>query len=102
MAHIISYSHFTSATLSRHSFDEAWFAIQSWKGYLQSFPGYLGMRLAARPLEDNNIHFHVATDWEEPEQLEEWLHSEWSAASLLKSLRDPATEIVEESYEVFA
>lgn len=102
MAHVVSYSHFTTATLTRESFDEAWFAIQSWKGYLQSFPGYLGVRLAARPLEDGNIHFHVATDWEHVEQLEEWLHSHWSASALLKSLRHPATNVVEENYEIFA
>lgn len=102
MAHIDSYSHVTTATIPRDVWDECWFALQSWKGYLQSFPGFLSMRLAARPLENGDVRVHSATVWEYPEQLEAWRDSDWSAESILTTLSQPAYDVVEETYEDFS
>lgn len=99
MAHIISYSHDTTASIPARSWDEAWFAIQSWKGYLQSFPGMLSIRMAARALENGDIRFHSSLMWEEPEQLEEWRESHWSMKNLLSSIDPPAYDIEEETLE---
>jgi heme-degrading monooxygenase HmoA len=87
MAHIVSYSHITLATVPSEVWDECWFTLQSWKGYLQSFPGYLGMHLAARALEDGDVRVHSATVWEHPEQLEAWRESEWSVSGAQRAVR---------------
>ena len=102
MGHIVSYSHVTTATVPADTWDEAWFSLSSWKGYLQSFPGYKGMRLAARPLENGDVRVHCATIWEYPEQLEEWRKSDWSAEAILSSLRTPAYDVIEETFEDFS
>ncbi len=99
MASVSSYSHITVSTIHKETWDEAWFSIMSWKGYLQSFPGFLQVRLAAREMENQDIRFHVVTVWEYVEQLEEWVKSKWSAESLLKSLPQSAYDIVTEAYE---
>jgi len=99
MAHVASYSHITIATIPRESWDDAWFAIESWKGYLQSFPGLLGIRLSARPLHNGDVRFHVSTVWEYPEQLDVWRRSQWSADSLLGALEQPAYDIEAAAYE---
>ena len=102
MAHIVSYSHVTSASIPRDAWDEAWYSILSWKGYLQSFPGLLTFRLAARALDNGDVRFHSATVWEYPEQLETWRESQWSAESLLTKLSHTAYDIDEETFEDFA
>lgn len=102
MAYIVSYSHITTANIPKESWDEAWLSLMSWKGYLQSFPGLLSMRMAARALENGDIRFHSATIWEYPEQLEEWRESSLSAEALLSSFRHPAYDIEEETFEDFA
>ena len=99
MANVSSYSHVTTAVIPKDSWDEAWFAIESWKGYMQSFPGLLTVRVSARALENGDIRFHSATIWEYPEQLEVWRSSPWSVRQLLTSVRTPAYDIDEETYE---
>jgi hypothetical protein len=99
MAYIVSYSHDTFASIPEEAWDEAWFAIASWKGYLQSFPGMLSIRLSARALENGDVRFHSSLLWEDPEQLEEWRGSQWSMNSLLKTITPPAYDIDEETFE---
>jgi hypothetical protein len=101
MAYISSYSHVTTASIPAEAWDEAWFAIQSWKGYLQSFPGNTGIHLAARALENGDVRFHAALSFEYPELLEEWRSSHWSMDNLLKSISKPAYDIDEETFEDF-
>ena len=102
MGHIISYSHVTTATIPAETWDEAWFTLSSWKGYLQSFPGYKGVHLAARHLENGDVRVHCATRWEYPEQLEEWRKSKWSVEALLTNLRHAAYDVDEQTYEDFS
>ncbi len=99
MAYIISYSHQTEGSVPQAVWDEAWYIIQSWKGYLQSFPGFIQTHMAARPLDNGDVRFLVLTRWEYPEQLEEWSSSQWSAARLLGALRQPAYDVVTYTYE---
>ena len=101
MAHVISYSHLTMASIPENAWDEAWFSIQSWKGYLQSFPGLLSIRMSARALDNGDVRFHVSTAWEYPEQLETWRESKWSAESLLTSISQPAYDVDQETLEDF-
>ncbi len=102
MAHVNGYTHLTTATIHKEVWDEAWFAIQSWKGYLQSFPGFLTMRVLARALDNGDVRFHSATVWEYPEMLEAWRESQWSAESLLRAISQPAYDIIEETFEDFS
>lgn len=102
MAHIVSYSHITVGHISREIWDEAWFAVESWKGFLQSFPGFMHVRLSARAVDDELIRFHSVTTWDYLEQLEEWRESQWSADALLKSLDMPAQDIHNETFEDLA
>ncbi len=102
MAYIFSYSVVTDATIPADAWDEAWFAMQSWKGYLQAFPGLLAIRFAARALENGDVRFHSSTIWEYPEQLEEWRTSHWSMVNLLNSISQPAYDVTEEIYEDFS
>ncbi len=99
MAAISSYSHFTLGSVHAEAWDEAWYTIQSWKGYLQSFPGLISFHMAARPLDNGDVRFQVVTTWEYPEQLEEWQGSRWSAEKLLAVLRQPAYDVISETYE---
>ncbi len=102
MAYIFSYSHITTATIPAESWDEAWFAMQSWKGYLQAFPGLLAVRLSARAMENGDVRFHSQTSWEYPEQLAEWRDGHWSMRNLLSSISKPAFDIAEETMEDFS
>lgn len=102
MSHVVSYSHVTTATIPAESWDETWFGLSSWKGYLQSFPGFKGIHVGARELENGDIRVHTVTVWEYPEQLEEWRGSRWSAEALFSGLRTPGYDIVEETYEDFS
>ncbi len=99
MAYIASYSHVTTGVVPRDSWDEIWFAFQSWKGYLQSFVGLQSVRISARALDNGDIRVHTATIWDEPEHLESWRESQWSFKNLLVNVRHPAYDIDEETYE---
>lgn len=102
MAHIPSYSHLTSAAIPADSWDESYFGLLSWKGYLQAFPGFIAMRVSARALENGDVRVHVQTVWEHPEYLEEWRGSKWTARYLLEAINPPGYNIVEETLEDFA
>lgn len=102
MAHVSAYSQMTTATVPRGVWDESWFSLASWKGYLQSLPGCLGIRLAARTLESRDVRLHVTTLWEHPEERQAWLESAWSAEHLLRNLDQPAYDLVTEEYDVFS
>lgn len=97
MPYPVSFSHLTSASVPGAAWDEAWMALESWKGYLQAFPGFLRLRMSARALDGGDVRLHVAISWEHTEQLEEWLGSRWTASGLLRSLSRPAFDITEES-----
>lgn len=101
MAHLTSYSHVLTCNIPRSVWDEAWFTLQSWKGYLQSFPGFIALRMAARELDNGDIRFHTMTVWEYPEQLQEWRASQWSADALLHSISDHVYDMDDEIFEDF-
>jgi hypothetical protein len=101
MAYVSSYSHVTRASIPAEAWDETWFAVQSWKGYLQSFPGILSIHFAARPLENGDVRFHSSLAWEYPELLEEWRNSHWSMRDLLAAISQPAYDVQEETLEDF-
>lgn len=102
MAYVGTFSHVTVGTIPSEVWDEAWFSIESWKGYLQSFPGYQTMRFAARTLENGDVRVHLAIVWEYPEQLQEWAQSSWTGAALLRALAKPAYDISTETFEDLA
>ncbi|MDQ6737674.1 MAG: hypothetical protein M3Z30_08240 [Gemmatimonadota bacterium] len=101
MAHVSAYSQVTTGTVPRAVWDESWFSIASWKGYLQSIPGCLGIHLAARRLESGDARIHVTTLWQHDEQRQAWVESDWAAERLLRSLDRPAYDIITEAYDVF-
>jgi len=98
MAHVESYSHATSGTIPSGGWAVAWFTISSWKGFIQSFPGFMSRRLSIRSDDNGDVRFQTVVVWSEVEQLEEWVSSQWSAESLLASLDPPAQNVVSESF----
>ena len=102
MAQIVAYSHNTTLSIPAEAWDEAWFTLMSWKGYLQSFPGFLELRLAGRALDNGDVRLHTATLWDYPEQLEAWRESDFSVRKLLQGLRRPVYDVEEETLEAFA
>lgn len=99
MAYIIGYSRLTSLTVPATAWDEAWFALASWKGYMQSFPGYQAIRISARALDNGDVRVHTAVSFEYPEQLEEWRTGPFTIEHLLTSIDEPAYDVVGESVE---
>lgn len=102
MAHIASYSHLTIGTVPADAWDEAWFALQSWKGYLQSLPGFMAVRIGARALNNGDVRLLTTTVWAYPEHLESWRESHWSARTILEAISRPIYDVVEETLEDFA
>ena len=99
MAYVVSYARVTNATIPKDIWDEVWLSIQSWKGFLQSIPGFYSMRFAARRLENGDIRILMMTNWHEPEQLDAWHSTQWSADKLLKSFEQDAYDVTSETYE---
>ncbi len=102
MAHIISYSNMVMASVPQEYWDEAWFTFNSWKGYLQSFPGHLSTRISARPLENGDVRMFITTVWRDPEELEEWRGSQYSAEVLIKKITKGVYDIINEVFEDFS
>jgi len=99
MAYVSSYSHVTSGSVAAAGWEEAWDTAASWKGYLQSFPGLLAVRISARPLDDGGVRVRLETVWEHRGQLEEWAGSPYAGTALLAGLDLPASEITDEIFE---
>ncbi len=99
MAHIISYSHLTVASVPADVWDSAWFSLMSWKGYLQSFPNGNTIRISAYALENGDVRVYTFTVWDNIEALETWRGSEWSARSILEAIQPPAYDISEATLE---
>ncbi len=99
MAYVSSYSHVTAGSVPGARWDEAWDTTASWKGYLQSFPGLLAVRISARALDDGDVRVRLETVWEHREQLEEWATCPYAGTALLAGLDTPAYDIVEEILE---
>jgi hypothetical protein len=99
MAYISSYSHVTSGSVAAALWEEAWDTAASWKGYLQSFPGLLAVRISARALVDGDVRVRLEAVWEHLEQLEEWAACPYTGTALLAGLDTPASDITEEVFE---
>ena len=102
MAHVVSHSHLYMASVPAETWDEAWFVMMTWKGMLQSYPGHRGTRISAFPLENGDVRLHALTIWDNPEQLEEWLHSGWSADALLGHVEPSPYDLEQATLEDFA
>lgn len=102
MAEVASYTSLTMATVPQTTWDEAWLALISWKGYLQAFPGHISTRVSARALENGDVRVFVSTVWEYIEQLEEWRGSEFSAEKILTMIDPPAYDTIVETLEDFS
>ena len=102
MAEITSYSHLIEASIPAISWDEAWFALLTWKGYLQSLPGHESTRISAYPLENGDVRLYVTVHWRYPEEMEEWRQSEWSAGDFLSNLQTPPYDVLEVVMEDFS
>ena len=99
MAYVSSYSLVTAGSVPKSRWEEAWDTAASWKGYLQSFPGLLSVRISARELEDGDVRVKLETIWEHREQLEEWAACPYAATKLLAGLDTPAYDVTDEVFE---
>ena len=99
MAYVSSHSHVTAGSVPIATWEEAWDTAASWKGYLQSFPGLLAVRISARALDDGDVRVKLVTVWEHREQLEEWAACPYAGTQLLAGLDTPAYNITEETFE---
>lgn len=102
MAEVTSYSHMVVASVPEHSWDEAWFALLTWKGFLQSLPGHMSTRVSAYPLGNGDVRLYVTVHWRYPEQMEEWMASDWSANKLLGHMKSPPYDVEEHILEDFS
>lgn len=102
MPYVASYSNITTAEIPEGSWEEAWAFLASWRGFLPSIPGFLESSIGARRIDDERVRIHTVTTWEELEQLEEWLASEWTAAKSLARLTHPPDSVSEEVIEDYA
>ncbi|HZD78864.1 MAG TPA: hypothetical protein VE646_02330 [Actinomycetota bacterium] len=91
-----SYTHLIAGSIPRDTWQEAWYSISTWKGYLQSFPGFLRLRVSIRELEGGDIRVAIATIWEHEEQLDAWLGGQWRADRILQQLSTPAYDVTDE------
>ncbi len=98
MPYIAGYSHITLASVPAGVKDEVWLSLESWVGYLQSFPGLMEIHISARELENQDIRFLIDTRWQYPEQMETWMDSKWAADKLLRAFPQPAYDIVSEPF----
>jgi hypothetical protein len=99
MAYVNSYSHVTAGSVPAARWEEAWDTAASWKGYLQSLPGLLAVRISARPLDDGDVRVRLEAVWEHREQLEEWAACPYAGTALLAGLDTPAHDVTEEVFE---
>ena len=99
MAYVSSYSHVTAGSVHAAEWEEAWDTAASWKGYLQSFPGLLEVRVSARPLADGDVRVRLEAVWEYREQLDEWAACPYTGTKLLAGLDTPAHDVTEEIFE---
>lgn len=102
MPYVASYSNVTRATVDDAVWKETWTFLASWRGYLQSIPGFLTASIGARRLSDDRVRVHTVTTWEDLALLEDWLSSEWTAAKRFARLSIPAVDVDEEIIEDYA
>jgi len=102
MAEVVGYSHLTRATVPERSWDGTWFALQTLKGYLQSFPGHIMTRISARPVANGEVRVIVSIHWQHPEQLEAWRESDLSIARMFQTIEPAPHDIEEETLEDFS
>ncbi len=98
MAYTAAYSHITLGSVPAEIKDEVWLSFESWVGFLQSFPGLMDVRMAARELPNGDIRFLINTRWEYPEQLQAWAASIWAADKLLMAFPKPAYDVTGEAF----
>ncbi len=98
MPYIAGYSHVTLGSVPAEIKDEVWLSFESWMGFLQSFPGLMEVRIAARELANGDIRFLINTRWQYPEQLEDWSNSKWAADKLLMAFPKPAYDVLGEAF----
>lgn len=99
MTYVQSYAQMTTTVVPAAIWDEAWFALQSWKGHLQNHPGFQAVHIGARRLENDDVWLVTTVTWEYIEQLEEWASNRWASPWLLASLDDPPETIESVVYE---
>jgi hypothetical protein len=102
MADIQSLSHETRFVAPAISADKVWFGLESWKGYLASFPGCLEVRIGGRQLENGDVRFSVRTIWEYHEQVDEWDRSDLTADKFLAFIEPPCYDMTTEIFEDLA
>ncbi|MEJ2708585.1 MAG: hypothetical protein P8074_13290 [Anaerolineales bacterium] len=88
MSAVMSYSQVVEATIPRESWDETYFSLLSLKSHLQSLPGYQRIDVWAQS-QEGSMKLVVVTNWEYPEQLEQWLKNGVTVDGILK-LVEPA------------
>lgn len=96
MPDIAAWEHRTVARVPADGWQEAWYSLVSWRGYLQSLPGSLAVRLAARRLPSGDVEVHVATLWEHRAQLARWLEGPFLPRRIFAELSGGG-EVVDEA-----
>lgn len=102
MPDVASWEHRTTAVVPAAIWAETWYSLTSWRGFLQSVPGCLAVRLAARPLEGDEIEVHVDTLFEHREQLEAWMEGPFLPRRVFADLSEPGTVIDDRVLQGFA
>ncbi len=96
MPTIAAWEHRTVARVPPDGWEEAWYSLASWRGFLQSVPGQLAVRVSVRDVESGEIEVHVSTLWEHQAQLTGWLDGPFLPRRVFEELATDA-EIVDEA-----
>jgi hypothetical protein len=102
MNEAIAYAQLVETVIPAEAWDEAYFALLSFKAHIQSLPGWQRFDFWARDLEDGDIKVIIVTNWDHPEQLERWLENGVTADAVLRSIRPAPTSINVELFEEIA
>lgn len=100
MPDIHGFSYVTTGTVPASSWDVAWDTLQSWKGLMQSFPGFQALRIEARRLADGSVRLYTNTQFETVAELEEWARSPYTAEVALTGLPEAVQNLQSEAFEV--
>lgn len=99
MPFVSAYHHVTVVEVPRGSWEELMYSLSAWKGFLQPFPGFFAVRLAARALPEGTVRVHVTTIWEFEEQLRSWLRGDSTPRTIVEGLSQPGTVVDEQVLE---
>lgn len=86
------YAQLTRARIAEEIWDEAYFALVSLKGYLQSMPGFTAMEILGRA-DDDGVSVLTIVRFALEDQLEQWLETGVTPQRVFEALEEKPTDV---------